>query len=905
MVGGLWFFSGSQPLWAQQNPRFTLVVQGASLQEALETLARTAHINLIYPSALVQGKTVYCALQQAPIERLLACLLAGTGLDFVRSSSGAYVILEARRQSPLRGSLVGEVVDAVTGAPLPYAHVLLVDAGTGAVSNEAGRFALNGLLAGSHRLVISYVGYHPQLDSVRIIPNHTVHVQIPLEPASLEAPPVIIDGLTRRALSAALGTSQHTEEAQPQLALDLLQTASHLPGVQVTHPLAELHLQGGDSGEHLTLLDGMPIRNPVSLGRYLSAFSPLAIGRLTVHRAGHGVAQGSQLSGLIELEHALGGATPFSLATRLDPLALNARAQMRTTTTAGLLAVRHSVWDIYQEPGLRALLRQWNTIDPLMASRWLGEPIAAPGLQANPWTPDAAFLDLHAAMRFRPDPFQTVHLSAYQGTNRLEARQQTRYAAEAADSAHLMVTHSAYRWLNEAARFRYDRLLSARMLWSLQLRGSWHTSTYYYRAREGTAPRQNPEAWRALETQLQRELRQTPAATERNTIRELALESTAHYSFSPHWQSAIGLSIETVHAAFLLGNVLIAPFTHQITTWQPAAFVAATWTPSLQLVIEPGVRLTYLARHRKIYAEPRLALRQDVLLGPLELAFRVAGGIYRQFVNHFELTSIGATTITPSILFWLPPDATVTPPWSYHLTLDALVAQHDRWQLEFILYHKRQPHLLQVDYPGLLARLPATYPAPQATPLAQNAFLRHTYGQATGFTLRLQYQNPTQRLRFLYSYDRTQRAYPERSGQLRLLPTPWNEPYRVHAELMQNLSANLACLIRWESRWGQRWAFRRLYYDYLRYAGPAVVGPYHLDAPQTHTLPAKHRLDVGLSWHFRIGATQLQVQWMIHNVLNRRDVYDRSLAWISTFEPVVLDRRLPGRQWLLTVQLSH
>ncbi len=898
-------FSGWQMAWAQESPRFTLVVQGVPLQEALEILARTTRINLLYPSELVQGKTAYCALQQAPVERLLACVLAGTGLDFVRASSGAYVILEARKQPPRRGILVGEVVDAATRAPLPYAHILLADAGTGAVTNEAGLFSLNGLLAGPHRLVVSYVGYRPRIDSVRIVADHTVHIQIALEPTPLEVPPIIIDGLTRRSLSAALGISQPTEETRPQEAVDFLQVTSRLPGVQVAHPLAELHLQGGDSGEHLTLLDGMPIRNPVSLGRYLSAFSPLAIGRLTVHRAGYGVAQGSQLSGLIELEQDLGVAAPFSLAARLDPLAFNARGQMRSATTTGLLAVRHSLWRLYQEPGLQTLLRQWNTIDPLMATRWLGEPIAAPGLQAYHWTPDATFSDLHAALRVRPDPFQTMRFSAYRGTNRLQARQQTRYAAATADTARLIVTHDAYRWLNEAARLRYDRLVGARTLWSLQLRGSWHTSTYRYRAREGSAPQQDPEAWKALEDRLKHELRQASGTAERNTIRELALESTVHHSFSPHWQGTVGLSIEEVQASFLLGNVLVAPFTHQITAWQPSAFVSATWTPSLQLSIEPGLRLTYLPERQTVYAEPRLALRQDVLLGPLELAFRIAGGLYRQFVNQFELTSIGATSIVPSILFWLPPDATVSPPWTYHLTLDALAAQRDRWQLEFILYYKRLPHLLQVDYPGLLARLPATYPTPPATPLSQNAFLRPTYGQTTGFTLRLQYQNFSQRLRLTYSYNRTQRAYPTRSGQLRLLPTPWNEPYRVHTELTQTLPAHLACSISWESRWGQRWAFRRLYYDYLRYAEPAVLGPYHLDRPEAHHLPAKHRLDIGLSWLLRLRTTQLQVQWMVHNALNRRDTYDRSLAWINTTEPVALDRRLPGRQWRLTIQLSY
>uniref|UniRef100_UPI000A58C593 carboxypeptidase-like regulatory domain-containing protein n=1 Tax=Rhodothermus marinus TaxID=29549 RepID=UPI000A58C593 len=459
---------------AQDGGRFTLVVRDVPLQEALETLARTARINLVYPSELVRGHTASCALRNAPVEDLLRCLLAGTGLDFVRSSSGAYVILEARELPPRLGLLTGQVVDGTTGAPLPFAHVLLADAGTGTVTNEAGMFTISGLLAGPHRLVVSYVGYRPKLDSVWIDPDRPAHVRIALEPTLLEAPPIVIDGLRRRPLSAELGRAHLTAEQIQQTGTsgDLLHAVERLPGVQVPHPLAELHLQGGDSGEHLTRLDGMPIRNPVSLGRYLSAFSPLAIGRLTVHRAGYGVALGSQLAGLIDLEHDLNVPRPLEAVARVDPLAANVRLRGRYQDAAVLVALRQSLWDLYQEPGLRTLLRQWNTIDPLMAARWLGEPIAREGLQAYHWRPRAAFSDLHVAGRMQPDPFQTLHVAAYRGTNRLEAGQQTRYAAARADSARLILTEDAYRWLNKAFRLRFDRLLTPGYCWACNSEGA-------------------------------------------------------------------------------------------------------------------------------------------------------------------------------------------------------------------------------------------------------------------------------------------------------------------------------------------------------------------------------------------------------------------------------------------------
>ncbi len=892
---------------AQDGGRFTLVVRDVPLQEALEMLARAARINLVYPSELVRGRTTSCALRNAPVEALLRCLLAGTGLDFVRSSSGTYVILEARELPPRLGLLTGQVVDGATGAPLPFAHVLLADAGTGTVTNEAGMFTIGGLLAGSHRLVVSYVGYRLRVDSIRVDPDQPAYVRIALEPTLLEAPPIVIDGLSRRPLSAELGQAHLSADPLQQIGTtgDLLHAVERLPGVQVPHPLAELHLQGGDSGEHLTRLDGVPVRNPVSLGRYLSAFSPLAIGRLTIHRAGYGVALGSQLAGMIELEHDLNVPGPFDVVTRVDPLATNLRLRGRHRNATALVAFRRSLWDLYQEPGLRTLLQQWNTIDPLMAARWLGEPIAREGLQAYHWTPRAAFSDLHVAGRVQPDPFQTLHITVYRGTNRLAASQQTRYAAAEADSARLILTEDAYRWLNEAFRLRYDWLLGARILLGLQLRGSWHVSSYRYRAHEGTAPLGDPVAWKALEARLREELAQTPGTSERNTIRELALEALLHYSPSARWQLEGGLVLEQVRAGFRLGNVFVAPFHHAISAWQPAIYLTATWTPTEGLSVEPGVRLTWLPVRATVYAEPRLAVRRDAQLGPFVLAVQLAGGLYSQFVNQFELTSVGATAIVPSALFWLPPDATVAPPRAYHLTGELLLAHGEHWTMEAAFYQKEQPHLLLVDYPGLLERLPARRPAPQATPLVQRDFLRHSRGLARGVSLRLRYQGPHHRAALTYNYDHTLRAYPNNRGMLRLVPAPWNEPHRIRLDFSQELLVGLKLFGSGQMQWGRRWAFRRLYYDYLRYSGTPVVGSYDLDRPEAHRLPGRYRLDWGLAWRGRIHAAHLQLQLLVRNVLNRRDVYDRSLMLTEWATPLPANRLLPGRQWLLTVQVAY
>ncbi|NKN80846.1 TonB-dependent receptor, partial [Weissella cibaria] len=125
---------------------------------------------------------------------------------------------------------------------------------------------------------------------------------------------------------------------------------------------------------------------------------------------------------------------------------------------------------------------------------------------------------------------------------------------------------------------------------------------------------------------------------------------------------------------FNLNNQFIPAFWYHGSAWTGGTYLKGTLAPGWHLTLEPGLRLTYAARRRTVYAEPRLALRYDRETGPLgPYALRLAAGLYRQFVNQFELTSSGPTAAVPSVPFWLPIDRTLAPPRTYHLAAEALL----------------------------------------------------------------------------------------------------------------------------------------------------------------------------------------------------------------------------------------
>lgn len=168
--------------------------EDVTLENALQRLARETGVDLAYRSSLVQGRDASCQIRSADPERLLSCVLSGTGVSYVRGSGGTYILRESQRDLSPYG-VTGTVIDARTGAPLSGANVHIDGTSVGTASDETGRFSLSDIPAGTHWLTASIVGYESdsrmvtipsQRDSGRV-------VRFELRPAPIELAPVVVE----------------------------------------------------------------------------------------------------------------------------------------------------------------------------------------------------------------------------------------------------------------------------------------------------------------------------------------------------------------------------------------------------------------------------------------------------------------------------------------------------------------------------------------------------------------------------------------------------------------------------------------------------------------------------------------------------------------------------------------
>lgn len=849
---------------AQSPPtetHYTFAFVGTPLSDALERLIDETRLSLVYESALVGRRTTFCRAERVTAERLLKCVVQGTGLDYVRLSSGTYVLIEDPELEPRYASLTGQVVDVETGAPLSEASVVLAGEGVGAATNLDGRFAFPKLRPGPHRLVVTHVAYRAAADTVYIGPEKHGQVSMALTPRIVLSAPVVVSGLSARLPSDDLGVGRRSTEdleaAEGLASTSLVQTLDAVVGVRLGDAFSDVHVQGGASNEQQFLLDGVPVFMPVPNGGFIGPFSPFAIGQVTVRKAGFGASHGSGLSSVIEVEHQLAPQDGPRLMAQVDPLSLNARWTGRAGSAERLeatwmVALRHGLWDQYAPGRLEDLFRRWAAPDRFLYTtlQAQGPPSSLPD-EVSGGPLEVTFDDVHAAARLRIGGLRSLHASFYRGTGAFGI-DSTILPAGTDSQDDEDVFEDAYHWYNRTARLRYEWVQSHRLFMNV---GTWMTSYELV----------HPISLGGVE-------HQGAAQDEFNSIAEVGTRVSGDLALSD--RHLLSAAVEAAHTRsdFALsldpfGAAPAGPDDIRPIQWRVGAFLEDRISLGARTTLTLGTHLTMLPATGRIYGEPRLALQYDRNAGQRgSWAVRAAVGLYRQYRHSFDVATYNVTALVPRMRFWLPVGADQRPPEAYHATAAVLYRPVPRWQLTVEAYYKHQPHLLVLDYGDRLA-------ADRSSEV-----LRGAEGHAYGASVSTSYEAPRLQVDAQYEYDVAQRRVANRFGGA-FVPVPWDAPHRIYLALDVRPGRRWTATVRWQGIFGRSWGFRHAYYDFLE-PDPATRSfpPFDLSDPTAHQLPAFSQWDVGLAYAREVLGLGVQARVGVINLLGRRNVNDWSLS---------------------------
>jgi len=314
---------------------------------------------------------------------------------------------------------------------------------------------------------------------------------------------------------------------------------------------------------------------------------------------------------------------------------------------------------------------------------------------------------------------------------------------------------------------------------------------------------------------------------------------------------------------------------------------------------ETGLRATWIDDGRTWW-EPRSALRIDGDAHRLgSWSVRVAGGVYRQFLNSFELTNVGASALVPEVRFWLPADETLAPPRARHLALELGARPAPGWEVRVEGYHKWLDRILALDY-GVLLGMHGGVP----DTLSQAEFVGEAEGAAYGAGVRIAWEDGRARLQAGYDWSVSERTFPSRFDGRRQ-PAPWNQPHAVSLQGRVPLVGGVALETDARSIFGRSWGLRRAYFDFLTLHG--TEGGPQIGLPEDSELPALHQVDLGLSWVGRPWGRLAEVRAELRNAVGGEQVLDYSLRRATgdggdTYRRV--PRLHPGRRLALTLRLG-
>ncbi len=876
------------PLAAQPNEstdRLTISLRGVPVAEALDRFAAVSGVSLAFDPSTVGTRRVFCQLDNVRALDVLRCIVREAGLDFYQLSSGTYVVIASITQAPQIASLVGRITDAASGEPITRARVT-IDTNEGARAvNDGGTFRFAALLPGRYRVRVQAVGYRPLVRELVLVPGRAERWALALDPLPATLSLVEVTGLAMNTTPRAAAAQQIVPDSLPAVLASsgMLRAAANQLGIGQRALAGDLHIQGGEAGEHQFRLDGVPVFDPVSVARMFGAFAPLAIRQLTVHKAGFGVSHGSYTAGVIDLEHSIGAGSE-AITTTIDPMSASlryaARGMLLGKRTTGMFAARRSLWDVSPMPSVERALHGWARVDPLLLD---ATAVGAPTTRGDPFqvsksTPQLHFVDVHGAGRMELGAFQSLAASFFVSDNSVSADVQATSALE----NRMLDTRDAYAWRTGGGMLRHDWMPNARVQQMLRLRVSTHSLAHLHYAREAGAARVA-------------DVFGSNAADRRETngVQEYALDAVTRVSATDRGELVLGTEIARTGSHVDMNNGVFRPMLNRSGAWRMSQFTEwrQQWAHGLQG--DAGLRLTWVPTFATVYAEPRVSLRGEHARADDVIAWRVSGGVHRQFVSQFELPALGPTAVASGVRFWLPVDGSIRPAESFHTTSE-FVWRHQRgFEVHTEAYYKWLNSVPALDF-GILLGAGGAMPhdIPQAMFVGRSR--GHTFGAGVRVTQRAQWATATLGV----DGGQSVRTFPGRFGG-REQRTPWNESLRITSSIESQLPGSVELSLQSRHVWGRTWALRRAYYD-------LAIDGLPVNTPGNDALPAWHEVDVAFARALRIGSARTVLSLSALNVLGRLNTIDQWLVPGFTDNSVARESRTAvGRQLLLTMRIAY
>ncbi|MFT7603251.1 MAG: hypothetical protein ACI8VT_000818, partial [Saprospiraceae bacterium] len=292
--------SGQSPL----NKVVDFSVDEISLSEALQELSKVAAIDIAFSNNFFDvAERISLQVKNKSLEHILSVLLKNRNVGF--KELGNRVLLFINKEARTF-TISGYVEDKTSGERLIAATVFCNKNQKGTITNEYGFYSLS-LPAGKIDLQSRYLGHQKNGQSFTLDKNVRLTIKLA---ANLTLPEVIVlpEGKGSPISYSALNTISQLDksfiEANPGLGgeEDFVRASQLLPGIQGgVDGLGGVRVRGGESGQNLMLMDGVPVYIPYHLLGVYSVYNSSTVNSAQLLKGSFSARYGGRLSSVYDV----------------------------------------------------------------------------------------------------------------------------------------------------------------------------------------------------------------------------------------------------------------------------------------------------------------------------------------------------------------------------------------------------------------------------------------------------------------------------------------------------------------------------------------------------------------------------------------------------------------------------
>ncbi len=200
----------------------------------------------------------------------------------------------------------GKITDGKTGAPLAGAAIYERDLKKGVTTDRYGKFRMT-LPVGDHDLTLTYMGYEESQEKIRLVSDGKVDFEIFEKPVHLGDVVITLKRAEQNVTGVQMGMVSMSSRTIKELPValgekDILKSMALLPGVQTPGEFGSgFVVRGGNTGQNLVLLEGMPLWNTSHVFGLISAINADGVKDLTLMKAGIPASYGERASSVMDI----------------------------------------------------------------------------------------------------------------------------------------------------------------------------------------------------------------------------------------------------------------------------------------------------------------------------------------------------------------------------------------------------------------------------------------------------------------------------------------------------------------------------------------------------------------------------------------------------------------------------